>query len=252
MKGTPLGQRNASPDRTRIVVDYSMGLVVGFQPATVRPLLADVTAGTPQRFVFASATDQSIPEESVPWPERAQWFSHYAEDQPWTVDKDVLGEIRVLDLRTARQEITWNPYDAHGTLTRVKIAGLLAALEERKHITEEDWLLAGVAWTTSQAVRESLLAEARTEAAAKEVAGHNRAARRELVIEEARADKARRNAIKAMAMHVSRGACKDGCKRRCVTNAIASRDRQLLDVDEVIKAAIDQKRLQREGDIFRV
>ncbi len=249
-KGGPIGQRNGSADRTRIVVDYSLGLAIGFQHTTVRPLLEDVAAGTPQRFVFASATDSTIPNEHVPWPEPTKWFTQFAENDSWSVDDEVLEEIRGLDLMTTRQELTWEPYDAHATLTRVKIAGLLAALEMRKRITAEDWQLAGIAWRTSQAVRDALIVEAQTEASERVAAGHKRAATRELVIDEAKEDKAMRIAIDTIVRHVARNACDGGCKRRCIRNSIAGKHRALISPDAAIEQAVNRGLIHQRGDIY--
>jgi hypothetical protein len=251
-KGVPLGQKNASADRTRVVKGYSLGLVIGFQHTTVQPLLRDVAAGTPQRFVFCSAVDASVPSDAVPWPEPMPWWTQFGEEQTWSLEDEVRSEIRGLDLMTTRGEIRWSAYDSHAVLTRVKIAGLLAALEMRKLITGQDWTLAGTVLQTSQAVRDSLLAEAEEAEALKEAASHNRAARREMVIEEQRDDKAMRIAIDTMARHVEKAACDGGCKRRCLTNSIAWKHRQLINVDQAIERAIEEKRFRRNGDVFNV
>ncbi|AQA05030.1 hypothetical protein BVC93_24440 [Mycobacterium sp. MS1601] len=64
--GAVLGQANASSERKRQVRDYVVGLCVGFQLGA----LADMSTpeqleyGTPQRFLYLSATDPAIPDDA--------------------------------------------------------------------------------------------------------------------------------------------------------------------------------------------
>jgi len=256
-KGVTLGQRNGSVDRTRHVINYALGLAVGFQPTTVRPLLEDVTSGTPQRFVFFSATDPSIPKEPVSWPPYVAWWSQYLEDKNWTVAESVLEEIRATDYMVATSEIVLESFDAHAMLTKVKLAGLLAVLEQRKNINEEDWVLADVIWCTSQAVRDEMISKAEEEKGAKERAYEDRAVRREMLLLDAREERssqqeerAMQNAMNAIVRHVSRGNCEGGCKRRCLQRAIASRDRLIISADQAIEEAVNEGLLVRHGEVY--
>jgi hypothetical protein len=61
-----------------------------------------------------------------------------------------------------------------------------------------------------------------------------------------------RIAIDTMARHVEKAACDGGCKRRCLTNSIAWKHRQLINVDQAIERAIEEKRFRRNGDVFNV
>ena len=67
-----LGQTNASTETTRRVKggEYALGLLIGFQPGTVLPVLEDVGPGTPQRFIFASPIDPNRPhpDQAPLWP----------------------------------------------------------------------------------------------------------------------------------------------------------------------------------------
>jgi primosomal protein N' len=64
-----------------------------------------------------------------------------------------------------RGEVTVAPFDSHRPLQRLKVAALLALLESRWNVSEEDWQLAEVFVANSDAVRDALLVYARTEAA---------------------------------------------------------------------------------------
>lgn len=68
--GAMLGQANASAERTRQVRDYSVGLCVGFQLEALAALSTEeqLEYGTPQRFVYVSATDPAIPDDAPPDP----------------------------------------------------------------------------------------------------------------------------------------------------------------------------------------
>ncbi|MDY6871287.1 MAG: bifunctional DNA primase/polymerase [Actinomycetota bacterium] len=64
--GAVLGQANASAERTRQVRDYAVGLCVGFQLEALAALSTEeqLEYGTPQRFVYVSATDPAIPDHA--------------------------------------------------------------------------------------------------------------------------------------------------------------------------------------------
>jgi len=64
--GAVLGQANASAERTRQVRDYSVGLCVGFQLEALAAMSTEeqLEYGTPQRFIYFSATDPSIPDDA--------------------------------------------------------------------------------------------------------------------------------------------------------------------------------------------
>ena len=251
-KGVPLGQRNAAAEHTRHVVNYSLGLAIGFQPSTVGPLLADVASGTPQRFIFASAYDPSIPDTPVPWPEPRVWWSQYAEEAEWSLDAAVREEISAIDLGIVQGRIVFEPYDAHAMLSRVKVAGLLAALEQRKRISREDWDLSLLIWKASRAVRGEQLALSAEEQRLKALAGHQGAAQRELTIEEAKERRTLDRAVETVVRHVLRKGCEGGCKRRCLQQAMSSGARAVVTIDVVLEEAVRRRRLVADGDAYRV
>ncbi|MFE3659100.1 hypothetical protein [Streptomyces sp. NPDC059165] len=169
--GETLGQTNASEERTRYVEagSYSLGLLVGFQPSTALPVLADAGTGTPQRFVWGWAEDPSIPDEPPispgPLPKldclQSRW-DPFEMTYPKRV-KDLLWRERVL---RNRGELQVPELDGHAGLIKVKLSALLALLDDRYGVTEEDWQLAEAMWDASCAVRDSLLARAHREAEA--------------------------------------------------------------------------------------
>lgn len=191
--GETIGQKNGRVETTRTVParSYAAGLVIGYQPTTVLPLLDDAEAGTPQRFLFCWAVDASIPARSarVPWP--GEMPSPFSADVPTNLPPPgaVVSVAVPDDLRpiTFDEAITEELYDTEhakntGTLPadhplrdpfrsqhpvlKVKVSAGLALLESRRHVDLEDWRLAQIVIDTSDAVRIHLQALAR-EAAGK-------------------------------------------------------------------------------------
>lgn len=172
--GETLGQANATEERTRYVPEgsYSMGLMVGFQPKTAMPLLADAATGTPQRFLWCWAEDNTIPYEEIEKPDVLH--RHPGQKRPsGPVDilfpEEIRKELRWQRVAKARGELQVSELNAHGPLMKVKIASLLALLDDREHVTAEDWALADTVWLSSCAVRDSLIEDAKRQEAAERV-----------------------------------------------------------------------------------
>ncbi|MFI0825696.1 hypothetical protein ACH4Q7_14710 [Streptomyces roseolus] len=169
--GETLGQTNASEERTRYVPagSYSLGLLVGFQPSTAVPVLADASTGTPQRFLWGWADDPSIPDVPPRWPgelERGHWQRHVSDPVDIKFPERVRNLLWAEKVGRARGEIEVPELDGHAGLIKVKVAALLALLDGRDYATEEDWSLAEVIWTASCGVRDHLVERAQREAAA--------------------------------------------------------------------------------------
>ncbi|MET8481303.1 hypothetical protein ABZV68_29610 [Streptomyces clavifer] len=164
--GQTLGQTNASKDNTRYIPggSYSMGLLVGFQPETAAPLFEDVAEGTPQRFLWGTVTDPSIPDEAVDWPgELHAWRQVLAVQSETliTFDGVITTELRRVDLANARGESAGEevgPLDSHAPVMKIKVSSLLAVLAGRLHVTVEDWELAETVWAASCAARDWVIA----------------------------------------------------------------------------------------------
>lgn len=195
--GEAIGQKNGRVETTRTVPSrsYACGLMIGYQPTTVLPLLADAEAGTPQRFLYAWAVDASIPGRSarVPWP--GELLSPFPADVPTdmpppgtlvsapslpdltpvTFAAEILDELYDIEhaknigalpaghwLTTATGEL--DEFRSQHPVLKVKVAALLALLESRRHVNLDDWQLAQIVLDTSDRVREYLQALARVAA----------------------------------------------------------------------------------------
>lgn len=172
--GERLGFANAGAE-TRVMVEphsYRACLIVGAQPARSGHLLDDADGGTPQRFLWFSASDPDAPDVAPPCPE------------PVTVTLPAWGpgatHLRVCE--AARAEIVAHrravlrgtgdvdPLDGHLNLTRLKLAAALMLLDGRAIVAEDDWSLSGRLMAVSRTVRESCRRELRAKAKAANVA----------------------------------------------------------------------------------
>lgn len=262
-----LGATNASAERNRRVpgTAYVFGITVGVQPEIAGPLLAQAPAGTPQRFAWFLATEPGAEhtEEDVHWPGPLEWTALDIDAMPYeTGPRGLRHPLIVADairkaIRTRRRaiqnaEITVEQLDAHRDLLRLKTAALLALLDHRYHITDNDWELAGTIDATSRRVRRSVEAALSTVEQGKELAVADRMARRDTHIEENKEKRALTSAATSVANKVRQHALDEthadeggGCTRRCMTLATASKHRALVSIDVVVERA------ERDGTIVK-
>jgi hypothetical protein len=160
--GQTLGQQNADAERRRRVPEgsYAMGMLIGFQPETVLPLLRDGAAGTPQRFVYCHTIDPTKPATrptlgGVP----TQHLQARAGNM--IIPEAIADEVWQHHHAYTTGAIMVDRLDAHGHLTRLKLGALLALLEGRRVVSEDDWTLTKIMWDTSCAVRDHYLAHAK-------------------------------------------------------------------------------------------
>ncbi|WP_333767730.1 hypothetical protein [Streptomyces sp. IBSBF 2435] len=249
--GETLGQTNASEERTRYVAagTYSLGLLVGFQPSTAMPLIADASTGTPQRFLWCWATDPSIPDEPPAWPgpiEKHPGQLQPAEPVNITFPDHIRRQLWREHTARARGEVEVSELDGHAGLMKVKLAAIFALLDGGRYATTEaDWELAEMLWAASCGVRESLIARAQREAAAererqevaaveKAVREHNAKQGADLVLE---------RVARLVRKHASQVG---GITYGALNRTLASRDRPLL--EKAVALAVSREWVFEEGD----
>lgn len=166
--GGTLGQANATQDRYRFVParSYTCGIVIGYQPETAVSMLADVGPGTPQRFLWLGAQDTEMPDELYEMPERVvvppetgngpQLIRFPIEIKRW---------LRRQHVAKHRGEVEVDPMDAHEPLMRCKLAALFCWLDGRHEVDRDDWVLGGMVWSVSCAIRDRLIRHRDTQAA---------------------------------------------------------------------------------------
>jgi hypothetical protein len=229
--GQTLGQQNANKDRTRIIESgtYSLGILIGFQVETALPLLRDAPAGTPQRFLWASALDPHIPEEMEDDPSPFTTVR-----APVTVPTGIMpmadeikAEIRRVRLERKQGKAEAGPLDGHDYLTCAKLAGLLAILDGRAEVNDEDWHLAQGMYEISSRVRDQVAYLGKE---IEEMENQLRDDRRVLV--EARAEVARSTAgpkVERLAANLARKVHDDGDHSHSqARKKLASRDRPMF------------------------
>lgn len=169
--GQSVGQANASADRTRHLArdSYAVGVMLGFQPATVADLFADDNGGTPQRFLFASASYPPWAEldtdETSEWPGRLS-IRHRREAVLFTLAKDQQAEIRARARARHHPDFEDKPLDAHADLIRARVAALLALLHDTRTVGPDGWELAEVICRRSAALRDHVAGTAERRRAA--------------------------------------------------------------------------------------
>jgi hypothetical protein len=140
----------------------------------------------------------------------------------------------IASIRARRHEITTghahhDPLDAHADLVRLKIAGLLAILDGRLDLTEDDWRLAGIICETSRRVRASVRATLGQVAEIAEAGSIQRSTRRATAIEAAKANVPRE--VERVAAVIASAVDKSGLKGITpgkLRSSVAGRDRDLF------------------------
>lgn len=164
--GASAGALNAKADNSRQVAEdsYSLGMLMGFQPATMDELFTDIGGGAPQRFAFASAVHPGITADEVDWP-----GSLSPKLPPWAPIRMELSRSHRTEVRQYFAAIGngSNPdedefdIDGHRMLLRIKTAGLLALLHSQTYVSDEMWDLAKVIVDTSCVFRDHLAGRSR-------------------------------------------------------------------------------------------
>ncbi len=161
--GTTLGQGLADSERSRFIeaFAYSLGMVIGFQPETVQSLLADGAAGTPQRFLWASGYDVNLPDHEFDEVPPFRLPIEHRDGTPVTgtiTGPDWLRrQLRAERRRQVRGEVVVEQADSQEVAMRCKLAALMAVVDGRLQVSDEDWALANLMWDTSSAIRDQLL-----------------------------------------------------------------------------------------------
>lgn len=226
--GERLGFGWANAEKAVVVMGhrYRMTMVVGVQPGRGGALLQDADGGTPQRFIWLPTTDPDAPDEppEEPEPLRLPAWPRPGDEEGAQADDDgpklkfgprdeyrletpadksgfhVLGlppsvveAVRREQKAKLRGEVPENQaLDAHATLARLKVAvGLMWMNGRTDKVTEEDWDLAGVVMSVSNATRTEVQAALKT----KTVAVSHERGRQEAEREEAKEDYKRDKAI---------------------------------------------------------
>lgn len=157
--GGQLGQTNATKERCRNVAgrSYTLAFTVGYQPELVEPLLADLSTGLPQRFLWCGPDDPMEPDEDDRPTDRGPLvWDHTVLRRPHVIRFEPHITQRIRRQRTARRKSKAfiDTLDGQEDLMLIKLAGVLALMRESFVVGDEDWRLAHIVWAHSRAVRE--------------------------------------------------------------------------------------------------
>lgn len=158
--GETLGAQNASKEHRRIVHahTYRACLSVGIQPERAGTLIGDAHGGTPQRFVWLPVTDPGAPDITPMDIEPLVLERLPLGGGCIEVPKDVRTAVRAHRRRVLRDDPTVDPLDGHRNLTKIKVAAALALIERATpSITDDDWRLAELVMTYSDATRKKVV-----------------------------------------------------------------------------------------------
>jgi hypothetical protein len=242
--GEVIGQSNASVETHRVLRrhSYRLAIAVGFQYEYAAALIDDAPGGTPQRFVFATATDPSVPDEAPEWPGELHIDIPPIISTGTVVefDDEVATGIRTRARMAVRGQYEPDPLDSHADLVRMKVAALLAILDGRLYVSVEDWSLAGQVQRTSNVVRATIIERARQQRAREEAIRSSAMANRETVVSETKETRALANGARAIGRKAHRS---DGTPLsvRELRSAVKGTDKQLAEFDEMLQYALERK-----------
>jgi hypothetical protein len=255
--GGALGNANASAETYRHLPggNYALGLITSWQPQKAAALFDDTDGGLPGRFLYVPADDIHAPDTPPPWPGALHWTPPalcIANDivvaDPVEYPASVIEAVRAERLHRLRGGHV-AALDAHRMLHRLKIAGALATLENRRISTLEDWEIAGLILDVSDAVRGTVVDVLQATYAEREHKANERAAQREAHIASTAENRAIIAGAKSMARkaHTAPG---EPFTRSALSQAASSRSKREASVDQMLARAIDEGWLVPSGEKY--
>lgn len=155
--GGVLGNTNANVETRRKLErnSYRACVVVAFQPSCGSALVADSHGGTPQRFIFASATDREMPTVAPTFPGRLEYE---ATNEPTAIQvhTEILRELDTNKVNRARGTVQIDALDTHVDYNRIRVAALFALIGGRRFIDLDHWNSATLLADNSKQVRRTL------------------------------------------------------------------------------------------------
>jgi hypothetical protein len=177
---TELGNSNASEERRRYIApgNYSLAVVVGYQPSTAMQVIRDTSTGMAQRFLWFSAMRESTQPSGVLSVPRLVTPNITSLDQGTMADMSgrhylVKADPAITRLiweederKNATMDMMTDDPDSQKSAVLGKLAGLACLIEGRGMITLDDWQLATELYEASCAIRDELIEIAEEQEAA--------------------------------------------------------------------------------------
>lgn len=258
-------------DETRDVqvdaLSYRFCMAITIQPEVAGFLLKESSSiGLPQRFLWMSIQPHDLPEvdEEPPFPGTLDWIPPTAytntqingEDRHVVlVHPDVSREIRVEHRDRQLGNIVTDALDSHATQSRLRVAVVLAALDNRLNVTQEDWALAQVIMTTSQEARRWVERKVEVTEAAERLAKNVQHAERAVFVDEVVGDARTKRLAKrlhkytrdAVLARTAEGQPERAAWRDLV-NKFKSSERDAI--GPALELALESDWIRRDGDFF--
>ena len=244
--GEMLGQIAADPTRSFLLEphQYRLAMVAGIQPHRAQILLDDEDGGTPQRFVWLPVTDPAAPAERPEPPAPMSWAPPRlgglvgVGGAPMDVAPVIVAHVDAGRLATLRGEA--DPLDGHRNQSQLKVAAALGLADNRYSITEDDWELAEVIMTKSDATRSAVVNAMRAKALSESRQRAEADASRAVIVEEHAIDAAVKRVCGVIVKKLGRtpGWVPHGELRRAVT----SRDRHHF--EDAMRRLYDASRIE--------
>ncbi|MET0416931.1 MAG: hypothetical protein ABW022_13015 [Actinoplanes sp.] len=242
--GENLGMANGDDLKTNLVPknSYRMGLVLGAQPGTCGPLLANRDSGLPQRFLWMpSHQTVKFDYDNRPQPPSPmQWVQPEWPAAGHTVRFCEAAQREIWDIG---QDETTDELDAQSIVIRMRVAAGFAFLDGRRNVEDEDWELSK--WVMVQSVRTrgevlSSLAESAKVEARRRGFMNAQVRKAETEVEAADVDERVEHVREWLVKKVQE---KGGTMTKsALTLAVARRNRDVL--DEALKVAVSSKELK--------
>lgn len=264
--GAEFGAQNGRAETTRIIDGgtYSLGFTIGFQEEAAAPLFSEAhqALGMTQRFIWLSAEDPSITgvvnpdfqpqrlKDADPWQRAATpgpFAAVFAKAPRMTMEESIKARLRAEDTARQRGDLGVEPLDSQKPAALIKLASLLALIECRTDVTEDDWTLAEMVWRTSRAVQGRILACEQRRRERAEIESVKRTARKNVAVSErmeqhksARVERVA--AVIARAVH-GKGRLTPGTAK----NALSSKGDDRAVYTEAVEHAVEQEWIKLEG-----
>lgn len=269
-----MGTANASQETFRQAHghDYVYGLTLGLQPQKAGPFLLDeAVGGTPQRFLWLMATDPGQADEDVDHPGPLDWqppeVTNLLDSHPGTnaghrrawigLNPNIRTEIRDRHRQVQRGELVVGVDDEHAGLLRLKVAALLAILDDRLDVDLEDWQLADIIIDTNRAVRHHVRSVLSYDAAWKTEQKTMAQARRETTIASVKTEtlllRAAATAARAVWKHAADNTHETqggGCTQRCIDRATGGATYTGVAVLDMVEAAVAEDWIEERNSRF--
>lgn len=172
--GEAIGQILADPSRSRMIAPHQVRISAELKIQTAHGfmLFADdyASTGLAQRMVCFSSLDPTFYERRMTGMVQPEWPGELHLERPFILTGQpremllspaIAEHLAAVALEAHNPAWSGDPLDTHADLARLKIAALLALIDTRFDVSDDDWVLAGMVLDVHRRVRALLQATKR-------------------------------------------------------------------------------------------